>query len=219
MKRRSSACSTRWPRISNAISISTACSSSRDEKSQKRIKRDLQRGRTPEERKSAPDIGGIGIGAAAAHKRAVDFAVAIDARAAEFEAEGAGHRRLRPTGIRREMFGRIAQSCPYGVARGVEAIKRRRQRQEKCRETRRGEIDEIVESRRGPTEIRQARRAMPHHAIGRIDGLIDQTPGQTAESEIKRWRHDAIRKIFGKTFDCGPRKTGLIKIGGRPPDD
>src|ERR1700742_1738307 len=149
------------------------------------------------------NIFGVRVTATVAHERAIDVVFAIDPRAPEPETESTRHCRFRPSGVGREMLGRIAPRGVPNLARGCESAKCSGSGEKQCRKTRSREIDEIAKPRRRPAEIHKARRTMSHHAVGCVDRFIKHRAGEAAKSQPEGWRDGTIGEILGEAFNRG----------------
>src|SRR5438876_3478002 len=73
--------------------------------------------------------------------------------------------------------------------------------EEKRRQTRCRQIDEIIEPSGGESEIPMARSSMADHAVGGVDCLVGGSPGKPAQRQPEHRRDDAVGKIFGEALD------------------
>jgi len=92
-------------------------------------------------------------------------------------------------------------------------------RQRQGRQSRRHQVDEIVEPRRCPAKRPVAFGTMPDHGVGGVDGLVGHQSGQPQQRQPEHRRHHPIGKILGAGFDCGPAHAGFIELLGIAPDD
>ncbi len=83
----------------------------------------------------------------------------------------------------------------------------------------RRQVDQIVETSRGPAEILVTRRQMTDHRIGRIDRLVGREASQPENCEPESRRHDPVREILGSGFDRRPADAGLVERGRFAADD
>ena len=89
----------------------------------------------------------------------------------------------------------------------------------KRRQSRRNQIDEIVEPRRRPAKRLIALGAMPDHGVGGVDGLVGDQSGQPQQRQPEHRRHHAVGKILGAGFDRGPAYAGFVQLFGIASDD
>ncbi len=92
-------------------------------------------------------------------------------------------------------------------------------RKEQRGEAGRDEIHEIIEARRGETEMKMPLRLVADHGIGGVHGLIGHEPRQ-AEQQIPEERgNNAIGGILGEAFKCGAGHTAFIQGFGVATDN
>src|SRR5205807_4470741 len=111
----------------------------------------------------------------------VDLDFAIDARAAEPQAERTRECRLGPAGIGGRVSARVA---PHGAPRGQGRSfwgEPSRDNDQNGGEPRRTKIGTIVEFRRREAERRMALRAVTNHAVGCVDRFVASATRQPAE--------------------------------------
>ena len=56
-----------------------------------------------------------------------------------------------------------------------------------------------------------ARRAVPDHAVGGVDGFVGGNPRQPQDQEPENRRHHAVRRILGQAFDGGAGDSGAVE--------
>ena len=149
----------------------------------------------------------------------VDLDVAIDARAAEPQAERAGECRLGPAGIGGRVSVRVA---PHGAPRGPGRSfwgEPSRDNDQTRRQPRGTKIDKIVEFRGAEAESRMALRAMADHAVGGVDRFVASTARKAAERQPESGRDDGVGKILGEALDRGAGDASLVKLRDVTADD
>ena len=149
----------------------------------------------------------------------VDLDFAIDARAAEPQAERARECRLGPAGIGGRVSARVA---PHGAPRGPGRSfwgEPSRDNDETGRQPRGTKIDKIVEFRRGEAESRMALRAVTNHAVGGVDRFVASAARKPAERQPESGRDDGVGKILGEALDRGAGDASLVKLRDVTADD
>ncbi len=66
---------------------------------------------------------------------------------------------------------------------------------------------------------RVARRPMPDHAVGRVDGLVDDAAGKAAHHQEQARRDDPVGEILRQALDRGARDARFVEDRSVAPDD
>jgi hypothetical protein len=156
---------------------------------------------------------------ARADPQVVDLNFAIDARAAEPQAERARECRLGPAGIGGRVSAPVApHRAPRGPGRSSWSEPSRDDDQS-GREPRGTKIDKIVEFRRGEAERGMALRAVTNHAVGGVDCFVANAARKPAERQPERGGDDGVGKILGEALDRGAGDASLVKPRDVTTDD
>jgi len=114
---------------------------------------------------------------------------------------------------------RIARHGDEGVPAGLPARWQRSQGEEKAREPRTGQIDEIIEPCGRPAESEIAWRFVADHGIGGVDRLVEDDAGQAQKREPEGGRHDAVGRILSQAFERGARNARPVERLRIAPDN
>jgi len=57
-------------------------------------------------------------------------------------------------------------------------------------------------------------RAVPNHAVGGVDCLVDRRARQPGDQHPEGGRHHPVGEILGEAFDRRPRNARLVKLRG-----
>src|ERR1700722_5014123 len=218
MKRRSSRRSTNSPRIWQDMSTSIGFSNWHG-KRERADRESLQQASDAIEAQSSPDVGRARLVTTIAHEAVIDSLIPIDARSGQLQTERTGHRRFRPTGIRRTVTSGVAAYSRDRGRCGRAWRDRRRQNEPQSGEAGGRQIDEIVEPRRRPAKGNVILAAMADHAIGSVDGLVEGSAAEPADQDPEQRRDDSIREILGEALDRRARDAGFVERLRIAPDD
>src|ERR1700730_1469475 len=210
--------SMRSPHILKLTSTSTDFLRLRDNKRHQGQSRPMDAAGKSIERERAPNVFGGSL-FARADPGVVDLDFAIDARAAEPQAERARECRLRPAGIGGRVSARVVpDGAPRGPGRSFWG-EPSRDNDQTGRQPRGTRIDNIVEFRRGEAESRMALRAVTDHAVGGVDRFVASAARKPAKRQPESGRDDGVGKILGEALDRGAGDASLVKLRDVPADD